>query len=70
MGSQYHATSSINENDVGRVGRLYVVHSNLALAFVPVSTNAVRLCAVATNTENSKILAVSVYMSNEDNSDD
>ena len=74
VGSQHHALSSMDDSDVGRVGRPYggcavVWHRSLSLAFVPVNTNTPRLCAVASNSEHSKILIVSLYMPNDDNTD-
>ena len=74
VGSQHHAMSAMDDSDVGRVGRPYggcavVWHQSLALALVPVNTSTPRLCAVATDTGNSKLLIVSVYMPNDDNSD-
>ncbi len=71
--SEHHAVSAMDECDVSRVGRPYggcavVWRRGLALDFRPLTTTSRRLCAVVAQSECAKLLLVSVYMPNDDNS--
>ena len=53
---QYHATSAMDESDIGRVGRPFggcaiIWNKNLALSIIPVDTTSPRLCAVVIKSE-------------------
>lgn len=71
--SNYHAISAMDEGNIGQVGRPYggcaiVWHRHLGVACHPVKTSSTRLCAVTVDAGVHKLLCVSVYMPNDDNS--
>ena len=71
----YHAVSTMDESEVGRVGRPYggcaiLWHSNLALTCVPVNTISPRICAVQIKSNSLNILVINVYMPNDINNDE
>ena len=72
---QYHATSAMDESNIGRVGRPFggcaiIWNKNLALSIIPVDTTSPRLCAVVIKSENLNIIMCNVYMPCDDNTDE
>ena len=70
---QYHAISSMDETDIGRLGRPYggcaiIWHQNLNLSVVPINTLSKRICAVHIKGDNFDCIFASIYMPNDDNS--
>ena len=62
---QYHATSAMDESNIGRVGRPFggcaiIWNKNLALSIVPVDTSSPRLCAVVIKSKNLNIIMCNV----------
>ena len=69
---QYHAISTMDESEVGRVGRPYggcaiLWHSDLALTFIPIRTMSTRICSVQVKSSNFSFVIINVYMPCDDN---
>ena len=72
---QYYAVSAMDEANVSRMGRPYggvaiLWNKGLKLAFVPIVTNSLRLCAVNVKTNTFNIILINVYMPVDDNLED
>ena len=72
--SRYHAISSMDSRDIGRVGRPYggccvVWHGENIAPFSPISNTSSRVCAVVARSQTINLLIISVYMPIDDNSD-
>ena len=70
---QYHAVSAMDETEIQRTGRpaggcAVIWKKNLEVSVTPINTNSPRICAVTMKSENTKLLIMSVYMPNDDNS--
>ena len=71
--SQYHAVSTMDEAEVRRLGRPYggcaiLWKKNLAIAVTPINTISPCICAVVMKSEQIKVLVISVYMPNDNDS--
>ena len=71
---QYHAISTMDESEVGRIGRPYggcaiLWHSDLALTFTPVKTMSTRICAIQVRSNHFSFIIINVYMPCDDNKD-
>ena len=70
---QYHAVSAMEEAELGRLGRPHggcaiLWKKNLAVSVTPINTTSPRLCVVDMKSEQIKVIIISVYMPNDDNS--
>ena len=70
---QYHAVSAMDETEIQRTGRpaggcAVIWKKNLEVAVTPINTSSPRLCAVTMKSETIRLLIMSVYMPNDDNS--
>ena len=70
---QYHAVSAMEEAELGRLGRPHggcaiLWKKNLAVSVTPINTTSPRLCVVHMKSEQIKVIIISVYMPNDDNS--
>ena len=70
---QYHAISSMDEGNVVRHGRPHggcaiIWHQNINLSVVPINTLSKRLCAVHIKGDTFDCIFASIYMPNDDNS--
>ena len=73
--SQHHAISAMDEAEIGRNGRPYggcaiIWHNNINLSIEPVQTMSTRICAAHIKADNVNCLIASIYMPNDDNSND
>ena len=67
-------SAPVRQTDVGRKGRPFggcavLWHKNLSLAATPITTTSTRICAVDIKSDNTNFLLITVYMPNDDNSD-
>ena len=73
ISSQHHAVSAMDEEIVGRIGRPHggcaiIWHQSLNMSVIPINTISSRVCAVQIKSENVNCVVVSIYMPNDDNS--
>ena len=67
---QFHAISSMDEAEIQRRGRPFggcaiLWKRNLKLKITPVNSTSPRICAVEVNSEQIKVLLITVYMPND-----
>ena len=67
---QFHAKSSMDEADIQRKGRPFggcaiLWKKNITVSITPVNTTSPRICAVEVNSNQCKVLLVTVYMPND-----
>ena len=72
---QYYAISGMDEADVSRVGRpkggvAILWHKNLKLAFTPIETSSVRLCALHIKSQECNLILINVYMPNDNDTEE
>ena len=71
--SQYYAISAMDEAEIGRIGQPYggcaiIWHNNINLSINPLQTISTRICAAHIKNENINCIIASIYMPNDDNS--
>ena len=71
---QYYAISSMDETEVGRIGRPFggsaiLWHSDLALTFIPIKTISNRICSVQIKSSNFNLVIINLYMPCDENND-
>ena len=70
---QYHAVSAMDETEIQRTGRpaggcAVIWKKNLVVSIMSINTNSPRICAVTMKSENNRLLIMSAFMLNDDNS--
>ena len=72
---QFYAISSMDEADIKRKGRPFggcaiLWKKNMTVAITPVNTTSPRICAVEVKSNQIKLLLITVYMPNDNDSND